>query len=578
MANDVKIGLVGSGGDGVVAAGDIIVHAMASCGLYAMMMKSFGPQIRGGESSARIRLSSEKVHSLGDGLDTLVVMNWCDYLKFAGELELNDNAILIVDEKDDTRPDDSLKLQKVASIVEVPITSLAESSKNPKGKNMVVLGILAGMFGLSEGALVSAIQKRFAHKGEGVVSTNVTSFNAGFKYAKSNIPPSHLSLQASHIGKRLVITGNEAIALGALAAGCRFYSGYPITPASEIMEWLGEKLPLYDGMMVQAEDEIAAICMTIGASYGGVRAMTATSGPGLSLMMESIGLASMAEIPCVIVDVQRGGPSTGIPTKSEQADLMQAVYGMHGDAPHAVIAVDDVETCFEVMADAFEIAERYQMPVIALSDQFIGHRTEVIGDPDLGKLKRGERLMPQSGDTTSYKRFEDRENGVSPMSVPGMEGFDYICSGIEHDEFGSPSSSHVVHEKMCAKRARKLEHLRANFKPIQIYGSSRPKVALITWGSNSGVVREAVERLVSLGIDAGVAVPRLIYPLQTSLFEDFLKEAELLLVVENSYSGQFFRYLKSYIGMPDKAYSMRSSGAKIFMVKEVVSEILKVLK
>lgn len=373
----------------------------------------------------------------------------------------------------------------------------------------------------------------------------------------------------------MLITGDEAVAFGALSAGCRFYSSYPITPASEIMEWLSVEMPKLDGVVVQAEDEISAICMVTGAAYGGVKAMTATSGPGLSLKLESIGLGVMAELPYVVVDVQRGGPSTGLPTKAEQADLNQAIFGFHGDAPHAVMAAADVEDCFRATIEAFNVAESFQMPVILLSDQYLGHRTETVRELNFESVKLANRLRPHLLSKGGYKRFVDTPDGISPMTWPGMKNGEYLCSGIEHDEWGAPSSSHEIHEMMCVKRHKKLKKLEKVFKFIRRYGEKTPRVGVITWGSNKGVVREAVEYFVSKNMPVGALVPQLLYPLQTDEFKKFLSSVETLVIVENSFSGQFLNYLRSLLDLPKRLIHLKASGARLFSVRDVIREIDK---
>jgi len=371
----------------------------------------------------------------------------------------------------------------------------------------------------------------------------------------------------------MALTGNEATAFGALAAGCRFFASYPITPATEIMEWLAREMPKFGGTVLQSEDEISAINSVVGASFGGIRSMTATSGPGMSLKLETIGLAAMAELPIVVVDVQRGGPSTGIPTKTEQADLLQAIHGMHGDAPHAVLAPSDVEDCFEVAWRAFKIAEEYQMPVIILSDQFIGHRKETVSPFDIGKINIADRATPQLKEGSRYHRYEDTATGVSPTTWPGMKGGEYLASGIEHTEEGSPSSQYETHEKMSAKRQRKIDALAKEYKFIRRYGSQKPRVGVLGWGSSKGAIREAVEKLNKNGLEVAALIPQLMYPLQTEEIKKFVSSCKQLLVVELSYSGQFMRYLGGEALLPPNTLSYRSGGGRVFSSLEIEKAI-----
>lgn len=577
--NDITIGLVGSGGDGVVAAGDILLTSASFEGLNGMLIKSFGPQIRGGESSCRVRISGSKIYTPGSGLDVLVCFSWPDYKKFTGELDVKNSVYIIVDELDAT-PAEEIPVEgaKSKQIIKVPFEKIAKEVQNSKAKNIVTLGVLTELFKLPRDGVFHSIKKRFEGKEKGIIDANLKAFEAGEEFVKTNLKDVGIKFKFKKQKPKYLLTGNEAVAFGALAAGCKFYSSYPITPASEIMEWLSVELPRFGGTVVQAEDEISAICMVTGAAYGGAKAMTATSGPGLSLKSEAIGLGTMAELPYVIVDVQRGGPSTGLPTKSEQGDLMQAIYGMHGDAPHAVLAASDVEDCFRSTIEAFNVAEAYQMPVVLLTDQFLGHRKETVDEIKFEGVKLTLRLKPREPVDGEYKRFLDTPNGVSPMSVPGLKGGEYLCSGIEHDEWGAPSSVHGMHEKMCAKRQKKLEKLEDEFGFIRRYGTKFPTVGIITWGSNKGVARAAVNYFMEKGESVGALIPQLLYPLQKGIFKSFLTLAEAVVIIENTYGGQFYHYLRGFVDLPKKVFHLKSSGARCFTTEEVICEVEKALK
>lgn len=575
--NDIIIGLVGSGGDGIVAAGDILSSTAVIEGLNCMVVKSFGPQIRGGESSCKIRIADKPVLSQGDFLDILVVFNWEDYAKFEGELDVKNGVAVIADEKNFPKNLPFAGGARAKEIFKIPFDELIKESGSPKAKNIISLGLIAEIFSLPKGGLKKSIQRKFGRKKPEILESNLKAIDIGINYAVKNNLKSELQFEFKPSAPKYAATGNDALAYGALTAGCRFFASYPITPASEIMEWLGRELPKFGGTMVQAEDEISAACMVTGASFGGVKAMTATSGPGLSLKIEAIGLGTMAELPYVVVNVQRGGPATGIPTKSEQADLMQAIGGMHGDAPHAVLAPADVEDCFETAVQAFNIAEKYQLPVIILSDQFVGQRKESISTFDTKKIKIISREIPKNPSRGSYKRFALTDSGVSPMSYPGVKGGEYTCSGIEHDEDGSPISSHDVHEEMSAKRARKLESLLKEFKFIRRYGPKKAKVGIIAWGSSKGAVREAVELANSTGMQVSALIPQLIYPLQTDQINEFIKSCDRICVVEMNYSGQFKEYLAGRCNLPKDVIHIKSSGARLFLVSEIIEKIKEML-
>ncbi len=373
----------------------------------------------------------------------------------------------------------------------------------------------------------------------------------------------------------LLLSGNEAAAIGALHAGCRFFAGYPITPSSEILHFLAEWMPRAGGAFLQTEDELAAIGAVIGASFAGVKAMTATSGPGLSLMIEMLGLAAMAEVPVVIIDVQRGGPSTGNPTKSEQSDLLQCLFGTHGDAPRVVLACSDVEDCFHATVEAFNISEEFQVPVLVLSDQAVGQRKETIRADALRHEVR-DRLKPTAEELESYERYRETPNGVSPMSVPGMKKGMYQTNGLEHDTEGRPSSLYLTHESMNAKRYRKMWPIRERYHSFRRFGPPRADVGVLCWGSSRGPVQEAVAAANARGETVAAFVPQTMYPFPKRDFEEFLAGVGELLIVELSYTAQFYKYLRTFLDLPQgRTHVFKRSGGKDLTADEVLEEISK---
>jgi len=579
---DVVIAMAGSGGDGVVSAGEILVGAGASEGIHGFMLKSFGPQIRGGESSCRVRLSEQQVYSHGDRIQIFGVFSWDDYRQFRGEMEFTDPVVIVMDTADKTNEDEIPLDSDVERIVySVPITDLAkEEAGTTQAKNMVMLGVLSELFGLPGEGIRQGIRKKFRKKKQEVIESNIAGFEAGVNYVRTEVKKvDDIQFTFTEAEPKVLMEGNEAFAYGALYAGCRFFAGYPITPASEILEWMSRELPRYEGTMIQAEDELAAIGMAIGASFAGEKAMTATSGPGISLMSEQLGLASMAELPVVIVNVQRTGPSTGIPTKTEQADLMQALYGTHGDANRVVIAPADVEDCFGVGVQAFYIAEKYQVPVIVLSDQYLGQRKETFDQSALlnggnGAIKQVERLTPSGEELEDYTRFRITDNGVSPMSFPGIKDGMYQAAGIEHGEKGLPTSDKNVHEKMTAKRFQKNKAVAEELNFIRFYGPEDAEVGVLGWGSSKGAIKEAVLRLNEEGYSVKAAVPQILMPLPTKQLNQYVESLHSLIVAEISYSGQFYRYLKGELQFGDceiKQYA-RVGGAA-FNVEEIYNVV-----
>jgi 2-oxoglutarate/2-oxoacid ferredoxin oxidoreductase subunit alpha len=579
--NELNLGMVGSGGDGVMAAGEIIVKASAREGLNCILLKSFGPQIRGGESACKIRITSRRCSVQADDLDILLVFNWADYRRFGSELTLMPLGVVIEDgEEGEPEPDRPVVGNPPHAIYRVPMSKIArETAGTLLARNMVAVGALCGLADLPEESHLESIRRLFEHKPEEIISANFKAFETGRDYVRQHIirrDQIRLIRPAVKSAPRVVMTGNDSIAYGAMLAGCRFFAGYPITPSSEIMEWLSVFMPKFGGEMVQTEDEIAALGMVLGASLVGRKAMTATSGPGLSLMSELLGLASIAEIPCVVVDVQRAGPSTGIPTKSEQADLMQAVFGGHGDSPRVVMAPADVSDCLDVMREAFFVSEKYQMPVIVLSDGSIGLRKAAFAEPDISIVRQYERTHPPAGlDPAEYKRFLFTETGVSPMSIPGVDLPVYRAAGIEHNEKGAPTSEFEMHQRMNEKRYRKLGFIAEEVCFMRHYGPQDAPVGVLAWGSSKGAVREAVENLNEEGFPVKAVIPQVLFPLNAEKLKSLLGPLRKLLVVELSYSRQFLNLLKTQMDLPEGTVHYGRSGARPLGIHEIMDQVRK---
>ncbi len=578
---DITVGMVGSGGDGVISAGEFLVQAAAAEGLYAYLLKAFGPQIRGGESCCRVRISDHPLHTHGTGIDVLVAFNWDDFRKMSSELVVKEGVFVIYEEKDPT-PENDIPIDSAISrkVCKIPLTKIAiDVAGTALAKNIVTLGILAEAFNLPSEGLQQAIRTKFAKKGEKVVGSNIEALNGGASYAREHLRGvATRRLAYTHGTPKMAITGNDALASGALYAGCRFFAGYPITPASEILEWMARELPKFGGTCVQAEDEIASISMLAGASFAGGKAMTSTSGPGFSLMTEALGLASVAELPMVVVNCQRTGPSTGIPTKPEQADLYQALFSAHGDAPRVVLAPVDVEDCFRIAVEAFNIGEAYQTPVVVLSDQLIAQRKMSIDRIDPRAFPVIDRRRPTPEEMDHYERFRTTANGISPMAIPGMKGGAYVAAGIEHDESGDPTSSGLVHERMNEKRSDKLEPLRERADLVLHFGPEEARAGVITWGSTVEVVREVQERLAAGGKHFRILAPNLLHPLPTRIVQAFVDSLDKLLVLEMNHLGQFYHYLRMHVDIPrSKTTTYYRSGGRVFSVREVSQQIEGIL-
>lgn len=577
MSCDLIIGMAGAGGDGVVSAGESLMSALARGGYHAIMTKSFGSQIRGGESSCRVRLSTRAVTNPGGVLDLAVALNWDDFLRFGGELPVGGTTSVVYESASGVVPE-RLPLVGVtpAEALPVPITELSrQHAGSDKAKNTVVLGLLCGWYGLSTERVLAGIRRKLAKKGPELVAGAERAFAAGREYALAHplANPRATPFEPATSGPLLLTDGNDMCAAAALFAGCRFFSGYPITPSSEIMQFLGREIWKYGGAMLQAEDEIAGIGAALGASFAGQKALTATSGPGMSLKSEILGLASIAELPLVCVNVQRGGPSTGIPTKSEQSDLFQAALSAHGDVLRPVLAPTSVADTFALTVESFNIAEVYQTPVILLSDQEIAQRKETVAALDTSVFTVHERVVPQGAELDDYARFRFTESGVSPLSHPGLPGGSYLAAGIEHNESGAPTARGEMHARMNTKRFRKLDPLLKREDLFQIEGDPQAPLALVAWGSVAGVALEALRLAQAEGVHVKLMVPRLLWPIAADIWRRFFAGVRAGLVVEQSHQGQLHGLLRMQVDLPRGVTSLARSGANPFSPAELVQAL-----
>jgi 2-oxoglutarate ferredoxin oxidoreductase subunit alpha len=463
-----------------------------------------------------------------------------------------------------------------AVVVAVPMEAMAmKAAGTLQAKNNVVLGLLAGWFGLARESILKGIRKKFARKGEAVLQGNERAFASGLEYAEQHPlgDARHLSPPAPASGRKLLTDGNEMCGAAALFAGCKFFGGYPITPASELMQYLGREIWKYGGALLQAEDEIAGIGAAVGASFAGLKAMTATSGPGLSLKTEVLGLASVAELPLVCVDVQRGGPSTGMPTKPEQADLFAAAFSAHGDTVRPVLAPISVADTFGVTVEAFNIAEQYQTPVLMLSDQEIAQRKEIVDPVDTSQFKLVDRLQPTAQELENYVRFRFTESGISPLSHPGMKGGNYLAAGIEHNELGAPTANGEIHARMNDKRLKKMDPLKHRRDLFVFEGDPDATIGLISWGSVAGVALEALHLARAEGIKVRLLVPKLLYPVAEEIYGEFFAPMQRCLVVEQSHQGQLYRIIRMWVSVPPHYEVLAKSGANPIVPEEVLGRI-----
>jgi 2-oxoglutarate/2-oxoacid ferredoxin oxidoreductase subunit alpha len=561
-ARSLVLSLVGSGGDGVALLGDLILGLAARQGLFGVMVQSYGPQIRGGESAAVIRLSEEEVQYEGERADIVLCFRLRDLARFQGAVRLHARSALVLDRSDEGAPPEWLGSTD-SPVYRFPFARF-ENGIEVEGppKNMLALGLLCRILGWPADLIRETVNTRFRSNPDRL-RANLEAFEVGF--AAEN-PPA----RPAPVGRRLGLlfeTGNEAVARGAMEAGVQFFAGYPITPSSEIMETLLEELPPTGGRVIQAEDEMAALGMVIGASFGGARAMTATSGPGLSLMTEMIGLSSMAELPTVIVDCQRAGPATGMPSRTEQSDLFHSVYGGHGDFPRAVLGVFDVVHAREVMYRAFHLAETYQFPVLVLSDAYVAQRRQIRGPAG---PKREPPYRSRWDGTPGPARFDlTGDHGVNPFRVPGDPGGTYMAAGIEHTPEGNPTADTATHQHMNEKRFKKLVAVAQETRDwFRTLGHPTAKRGIVAWGSQYGLLRE----WVAARPEYRVFLPEIIHPFPIEGFERWRRGLESLDVLELSYQGQFFRYLSGLTSLTGARSIARSGG-----VPMTLSELAQLL-
>ncbi len=547
----ISIAIVGSGGAGALTTVNFLLEVANAAGWYGLFTRTLGPQIRGGEAAGLLRLAVHPVDCVPDQFDLIIGIDWMNAHRFGAEIKAGPDTLVISDPRGGELPPMATGLR----VVDIPMKEMAKSI--PGGRpNMIALGIASRLLGFTEEQVLALIEKQLGDKGAPAIAASRAGIKAGFEAAAGIKLGARLAPPIRGDARRWLLSGNEATALGAIRGGVRFAAAYPITPATEILEWLSPSLARVGGILLQAEDELAAINMTIGSSYGGTPALTATSGPGLSLMIEAIGLATAAEIPLVVVDVMRGGPSTGIPTKSEQADLNIAIYGLHGDAPHLVLAPQSVSDCLFTTQWATYLAEALQTPAIVLSDQFMGQARAAIERPaDVAFI--GARTVAADA-VVDYKRYALVPGGVSAMAIPGTPGGQYTADGLTHSELGMPTSSATDHLAQLDKRRDKLDHFNFGDHWASVEGSG--DLALITWGSLTGAAREAAGRAAADGVDIRIIAPRLLAPVQPERLAAALDGVKRILIVEQTHSGQFQRYLRAHYDLPAPVRALQRPG------------------
>jgi 2-oxoglutarate ferredoxin oxidoreductase subunit alpha len=539
---EAVIRIAGNSQDGIQAIGGFLARLAGRSEQEVMTFMTIPSTISGGPSIFQVRVGSGEVLSSGDEADVLLAFYQHSYNDHVGFVRKG--GIVLYDSDHVTEIPEEKKA--LYHHVGVPISGLTVEAiggtAKDKGKNIFALGLLARMFDLNVPKLEKLITERFTGKDPSIAQNALTAFHSGMGFSLGGIIETFQFVEAQKAKDRpqVVMNGNEALAFGLIAAGVRFGAGYPITPWSDIMELLRRELPKYGGTFVQCEDEIASISMALGASYGGRVAVTGSSGPGISLKTEALGWAVMAEVPLVVIDVQRGGPSTGMPTNVEQSDLNIACFGGHGDSPRVVIAPADVEDCFYTAIEAVNIARQYSVPVIILTDQGIATRIEALSEPDLEKVCQD--ISPDLSPRADHKPYDlEAPDGVTHHLAPGTRitsGRYPIATGLEHDELGHPTGSPKLHLAMTAKRRRKLQKLGRDLPRPKVYGPPEGNVLLVGWGSTQGPIKEAVDRARKAGDSVSSLHIKHLNPLPDGL-EDIFSAFNHVFVVEMNDEGLY---------------------------------------
>lgn len=566
--SQLSVVFAGSGGAGAMTAGTLFLRSAARSGYYGLMTQLFGPQVRGGEAAALVQISTQPIDYQPDRFDLFVALDWEKLDQFAPEIPLDADSIILCDPHAGAPTPGITKSRArvVPLTMDDPSQSRLERGLRGHRANIFAAAAVATIAGLTPDVLRQSLEALLGAKGADVMQSNKVALENGIKSAPSI---EGFRLAAGQAASRWLFTGNEAVALGALRGGVRFIGCYPITPATDLVEWLAPRLQGLGGQLVLAEDELAAINMVLGASFGGKPAMTVTSGPGLSLMVEAIGLGIAAEVPAVVIDVMRGGPSTGIPSKTEQSDVNIAIYGGHGDAPRVVLAPVSVKDCAFTGEWAVYLAESLQSPVIVLSDQLLG-QAQTIVDPD---MKRPKPLVRRTNGVApkDFKRYALGSDPVTPMPAPGTPGLEWVGEGLTHNEVGIPVSGAAAHSAQIEKRARKF----AQFDPGEWWGEvcGDGPTAIVTFGSSTGPAIEAARRLKAVGHPTRVIALRVLSPVPREALARALDSVHRVVVLEQNQSGQLYRHLLGEKALPSRAESIARPGPLPFRPAEIIAHL-----
>lgn len=586
---DFALSIGGAAGQGIATPGNVLARLFVRQGLHFYAYNAYQSIIRGGHILLTVRASDRPLHTHGDGIDLLLCLNQDTMNRHLRHLARGGRAVF---NSDSIAPGAA---PPGVELCPLPVAALTDNNRNKLVQNTVALGAIAALLRLDFELLEAALEHQFGPKGKGVVRDNVDYARRGYTFAQDSFEP--FDLAVPELDKPLAVwSGNQALAMGGAAAGVKFYAAYPMSPSTGVLHWMAQNGPELGIMVRQAEDEIAVATMTIGAAHTGCRAMCATSGGGFALMSEALGMAGMMEVPCVFINVQRAGPSTGVPTKTEQGDLWQVLGASQGDFERLIVAPRDALDAFNTVPELFNLVDKAQCPGIIISDLLLSEGTFSI-DPALldmhPAIDRGELITepaaaaddgaadPPTRQGSGYRRYADTESGISPRAVPGTPGYVHVAASDEHDEDGVLISDEFTdphkRRKMVEKRSRKMRHVAASVPPPELEGPETAEVTLVGWGSTYGVITEAIEQLAARGITANHLHVKWIVPFHAEAVSELLDRAKRVVVVENNYSGQFARYLRSETGIKAGGFVRKYDGEP-FMPHHVADGIEAILR
>jgi 2-oxoglutarate/2-oxoacid ferredoxin oxidoreductase subunit alpha len=578
MKRTFAIGIGGAAGQGVATPGDIFAKIFSRRGLNLNAYNAYQSIIRGGHTFLTIRTGPDKVTNMGDQIDLFIPLNQDSMDR---HLKLLRRGAACLYNADTVQPGPAAEGVQLCAL---PVAELADITRNKVAQNTIAIGAGLHMMGIGFQSLEDVLQEQFKKKGDAVVAENVSVARAGYDYAAAHFTAFPNPLPKTE-NRYAILSGNIAMAMGGAAAGVKFYCAYPMSPSTGVLHWMAAHARKAGIMVRQVEDEIGVVNMAIGAAQAGVRSMCATSGGGFALMSEGLGMSAMMETPVVVINCQRAGPSTGVPTKTEQGDLWQMLGAAFGDYPRVIAAPLDIGDCFKLIPEIFNIADRFQCPGLVLCDLLLSEGRLSVHPKDLDfnpPIDRGELITGNNGTASSaptngsYKRYKFTESGVSPRAVPGVPGHVHTVATDEHmedgvlisDEFTNP----IKRREMMEKRMRKVAGIEASITPPELWGPCDAEVTLIGWGSTKGVIEEACEILNEQGISANQLQIRWLVPLHGDAILEVLKDSRHTIIVENNYSGQFARYLRSETSFVANGHIRKYDGEP-FMPHHIVEAV-----